>query len=245
MNGFATLKEISDTFKEQLNTASAELFTVTGHHSYEDGIAKKIRNITLATSKLRLLKAKPLASSQEIIQNEDKSKIIKDYEETAVASLIEKQVIKSVTQTNAVKKLLISPDQNLDPGMVERKWKIKEILTRFAELETQDMQLQTVLKEKQDNLETLRTEWISEVATLKDMKRSVDRSGDRDLVMDGPVYQKLNTLIEKMELMRWMITKLVTARTENYDWLADPDRRFKALELSRQEISLDEFISEN
>lgn len=61
MNGFATLKEISDTFKEQLHTESAELFTATGNHCYEDGITKKLKDITFATSKLRLLKAKPLA----------------------------------------------------------------------------------------------------------------------------------------------------------------------------------------
>lgn len=53
--------------------------------------------------------------------------------------------------------------------------------------------------------------------------------------------RKLKVLIDKMELMRWLISKLVTSRTGDYDWTSDPHRRLKALALARQKHTIQNY----
>lgn len=61
MSGFTALKDISDAFENDLRRVSSELFTAKAVDCFEDGVSKKLRELSLFTSKLRLLRAKPLA----------------------------------------------------------------------------------------------------------------------------------------------------------------------------------------
>lgn len=48
-------------------------------------------------------------------------------------------------------------------------------------------------------------------------------------------------MVAKLEQMRWMIPKLVTAKTRQYDWAADPNARLKVLALTRQAYTVEMF----
>lgn len=47
--------------------------------------------------------------------------VISDYTDTVTIKLIEQQFVKNVTQSDAVKELLATPDEALEPELIERK----------------------------------------------------------------------------------------------------------------------------
>lgn len=61
MSAFQQLRDVSENFEEQLSKISAELFSAKIGECFEDGIAKKMQDLTFLNSKLRLLRAKPIA----------------------------------------------------------------------------------------------------------------------------------------------------------------------------------------
>lgn len=61
MSAFKQLRDISNNFEQQLRSVSAELFSAKIGETFEEGIVKKMQDLTFLTSKLRLLKAKPIA----------------------------------------------------------------------------------------------------------------------------------------------------------------------------------------
>lgn len=63
MSAFRKLKEISNNFEIQLKNVSNELFSAKTGETFEDGISKKMRDLSLFNSKLKLLKAKSVAGT--------------------------------------------------------------------------------------------------------------------------------------------------------------------------------------
>lgn len=61
MSAFKQLKDVSNNFEQQLRTITTELFSAKIGESFEDGITKKLQDLTVLRSKLRLLRAKPLS----------------------------------------------------------------------------------------------------------------------------------------------------------------------------------------
>ncbi|CAG5001104.1 unnamed protein product [Parnassius apollo] len=243
MAGFAALKDVSNAFEEEIRRDSSQLFTTKVGENFEDGVVKKMRDMSLFTSKLRLLKAKPLASTPQITE-EDKANVMKHYEETATWTNIEQQTVKSVTQAHALRILMTTADSDLNPEMIDRKEKIKDQLDKWRSLETQLRQHSTILQEKHDEYMMKLAQYDKELGALKDIKASADDDTE-EIDSNGPLYQKLRTMVNKMELMRVTISKLVTARTGSYDWLTDPHRRYAALKLSRQANTVEGFLRDH
>ncbi|CAK1592080.1 unnamed protein product [Parnassius mnemosyne] len=242
MAGFAALKDISNAFEEDLQRDFSELFTCEVGESFEDWVLKKMRVKSLFTSKLRLLRAKTLASTPQITEQE-KANVMGNYEETAIWTIIEQQTVKSVTQAHAVKSLMTTQNSNLNPEMKERKLKIKDQLMKYRYLETQLRHLNMVVKEKENEHMMAQAKWDRELGALRDIKASADNTEEID--PNGPLYLKLSTLVDKMELMRWMVSKLVTGRSGSYDWLADPHRRYGALKISREANTVEGFTRDH
>lgn len=61
MAGFKELKSICNNFEEELRKDSNNLIAAKIGDTFEDGVAKKIRDLSLFTSKLRLLRADPIS----------------------------------------------------------------------------------------------------------------------------------------------------------------------------------------
>lgn len=61
MTVFKQLKDVSNNFEQQLRTVSTELFSTKIGESFEEGITKKLQDLTFLTSKLRLVQAKTLS----------------------------------------------------------------------------------------------------------------------------------------------------------------------------------------
>ncbi|CAH2064591.1 unnamed protein product, partial [Iphiclides podalirius] len=241
MTGFTALRDVSNAFENDLRQISTELFTAKAGDSFEDILSKKLRDITLFTSKLRLLRAKPLASTPQISEG-DKTNVISNYEETAVSAILDQHTVKSFTQTHAVKSLLIASNHSLDSEMRERKIQIQEQLMKYGQLEGQVISLHARLREKELQHASVQAQWHEQLGKLRTIRASAVDTDEEDF--DGPLYEKLRKLVEKLELMRWMLLKLVTARTAGYDWLADPHGRLAALKLSRAANSVDSFLWE-
>lgn len=61
MAGFKALKDVCNNFEEELRKVTTHLIAAKIGDSFEDGVAKKIRDLKLFNSKLRLLRADPLS----------------------------------------------------------------------------------------------------------------------------------------------------------------------------------------
>lgn len=61
MSAFKQLRDVSNNFEQQLRSLSTELFSAKIDEPFEEVISQKLRDLSFLTSKLRLLKAKPLA----------------------------------------------------------------------------------------------------------------------------------------------------------------------------------------
>lgn len=61
MSAFKSLRDVSNNFEYELRQASAELYSDKIGHNNDDTIAKKLKDFALFSSKLKLLKAKPLS----------------------------------------------------------------------------------------------------------------------------------------------------------------------------------------
>ncbi|CAG4969306.1 unnamed protein product [Colias eurytheme] len=230
MSGFKALRDISKQFENELKLHSSNIFCAKVDESFENVIAKKLRDISLITSKLRLLQAKTLAATPQIKEtNKDEITTINDYTDTVTLKLIEQQIVKTLTQTHSVKTLVTAPDRSLDPELLERKEKIIAQVTEYSQKEETLLNLDERLKERQIKLLEARREWDRVFGNLKDSQNVIVEER-----ATGPLYKKLQALVGKMELMRWMISKLVTSLTSNYDWATDPHRRLKVLALTRQ-----------
>ncbi|XP_045509278.1 uncharacterized protein LOC123704829 [Colias croceus] len=231
MSGFKALRDISKQFENELKLHSSNIFCAKVDESFENVIAKKVRDISLITSKLRLLQAKTLAATPQIKEtNKDEiTTAINDYTDTVTWKLIEQQIVKTLTQTHSVKTLVTAPDRSLDPELLERKEKIIAQIMEYSQKEKILLNLDEILKEREIKLLEARREWQGVFGNLKDSQNVLleERA-------TGPLYKKLQTLVDKMEIMRWVISKLVTSSTSDYDWATDPHRRLKALALTRQ-----------
>jgi hypothetical protein len=62
MSAFKNLREISKNFEADLQHVSTQLFCAKIGDSFEEDIQKKLNDLSLFTSKLRLLRAKPISS---------------------------------------------------------------------------------------------------------------------------------------------------------------------------------------
>ncbi|CAG9577645.1 unnamed protein product [Danaus chrysippus] len=237
MAAFKSLRDISNSFEHELRRISRELFSTKVSEPFEDVVAKKIQDLSLFYSKLRLLQAKPLAVTPQVTECNKSEHTITEYGDTVMWKIIEHQVVKSLTQTHTIKKLITTPNNSLDPELVERKEKIVDQLTKFRQQESQLRHLEAVLKEKEEELKESQEKWHNVLCRLKESRKlpQVEENSS------GPLYKKLKVLIDKMELMRWLISKLVTSRTGEYDWIADPHRRFKALALARQKHTIQNY----
>ncbi|XP_053622450.1 uncharacterized protein LOC128682021 [Plodia interpunctella] len=240
MTGFKNLRDVCNDFEADLRQASADLFSAKIGESFEDGISKKINDLSLFTSKLRLLRAKPIAATPQIVEQEKSNDTtIANYEELAATKVLEQQIVKFLTQSHAVQELITTQDKNLHPELVERKEKITEALSEYRNKESKLRQLDAVLKEKQEQLAAVRRQWDQELGDLRDLR---DRGGDdEDMDMTGPLDKKLRTIVSKLEVMRWLVGKLVAGRSGGYDWLADPQRRLTALRLARRVNTVEAF----
>ncbi|CAG5019271.1 unnamed protein product [Parnassius apollo] len=95
---------------------------------------------------------------------------------------------------------------------------------KYQNLKTQLRLLDTVLKKKKDRYVMALAQYERELGALREKNEETDSN--------GPSNQELRAMIEKTELMRLVMSKLVMARTETNDGLADPRRKY-ALKPSR------------
>ncbi|XP_063836154.1 uncharacterized protein LOC135085303 [Ostrinia nubilalis] len=240
MSAFKTLRDVSTNFKSDLQRVSSELHSAEIGDNLEDKIAKKMQDLSVFTSKLRLLRAKPLAENPQIADQErNEQTTLKEYEDTATAKVLEQQIVKFLTQSHAVKALITSPSRKLDPELVERKEKIITSLAEFRQQECQLRHLQSMLTEREAQLAAVREQWDTELGQLRDMRDGVH--GNEEVEM-GRLHKKLRMLVDKMESMRWLIAKLVMCRTGNYDWQSDPHKRLNALKMARQANTIEQFL---
>ncbi|XP_045783565.1 uncharacterized protein LOC123879714 [Maniola jurtina] len=231
MSAFKALCDVSIAFENYSRQVSAELFSAKISEPFEDVVNKKLRDVKLYTSKLRLLEAKSLADTPQISQKNSTEETVLDYEDTVSSKIIEQLVVKAVTQSHTVKKLLTTANQQLRPEFVEKKERIIEELTKYSQNESALRSLEDVLETKETQLLEVRERWDKVVGRLRDTPKVAPNEDQ----MDGPLYKRLQKITEKMEMMRWLVAKLVTSRYDvDYDWSADPHRRLRALAVARQ-----------
>ncbi|XP_049884356.1 uncharacterized protein LOC126379590 [Pectinophora gossypiella] len=240
MSAFKALRDVSVNFEAELKRVSTELFSAKISETFEECIAKKLRDLSLLTSKLRLLRAKPLSLTPQITEQErEEESTLSEYGETAVLRILEQLVVKSATQAHAVKTLVTAPDRTLDPEMVVRK---EAIISSLAEYRTQEATVQhldSMLREREDELARVRETWDAEVTALRDA-RGQARGPQTDI--SDPNYKKLTVMVEKLELMRCLMSRLAMPRSRGYDWLSDPHRLLRAIKLARDAHSVDGFL---
>lgn len=61
MSAFKTLKEVSQNFEQELKQLSNVLFSAKIGETFEDAVSKKLQELSLFSSKLKLLRAKPVS----------------------------------------------------------------------------------------------------------------------------------------------------------------------------------------
>ncbi|XP_026748082.1 uncharacterized protein LOC113509031 [Trichoplusia ni] len=238
MSAFKQLRDVSNNFEQQLRSLSTEFFSAKIDEPFEEVISQKLRDLNFLTSKLRLLKAKPLSALPQITEQPKSEDPIKEYGELVQWKVLEQCIVKSLTQAHSVKALITTPDRDLDPELVERKENIIQGLKAYRNTESQLRELDVILQEKENELAAVRTVWDAELHQLRELREKVD--GD-DCEVQGPLYKKLRTLVDKLELMRWLIGRLVTSRG-SCDWLAAPDRTARLLRLARTHNTVDAFL---
>lgn len=243
MSALKQLKDISNEFEKQLKNISNELFCAKVGETFEDGIAKKMQDLSFLTSKLRLLKAVP-TSPLPLNENEQPhlDSTIKEYGDVAMWKVLEQAIVKSLTQAHAVKSLITTADQNLNPEMVERKENIILSLKEYRQQEYLLRHLDTLQKEKEEEIAAVRQEWDVELTKLRQMQE--ESSQFENCEISGPLYTKLRTMVDKLEMMRWLICRLVTSRG-CCDWLAAPSRTARALRLARTLNTVDSFVDDD
>ncbi|KAI5637187.1 hypothetical protein NE865_10084 [Phthorimaea operculella] len=240
MSAFRALKDASKNFEEELRRVSNELFSAKIEESFEENISKKLRDLSLYTAKLRLLLAKPLSQTPQVSDHErDEDTTLEAYGDTVAARIIEQQLVKSATQAHAVKTLVTAPDRTLDPEMVERKEKIKAALAAYKKQEMSVQHLDSVLQEKEAALLELQERWDEELTMMKEEQGEVDEPATD---VDNPLYQKLSSVVSKLEMMRWLMGRLGVPRSHGYDWLSDPQQRLRAIKLAREHYSVETFV---
>ncbi|XP_038220433.1 uncharacterized protein LOC119838531 [Zerene cesonia] len=187
MSGFKALRDISKQFENELKLHSSNLFCAKVDESFENVVAKKIRDISLITSKLRLLQAKTISATPQIKEtSKDEITTINDYTETITWKLIEQQIVKTLMQTHSVKTLVTAPDRSLDPELLERKEKLIAQVTEYSQKERTLLHLDGILKEREMQLLEAREEWDRVFGDLKD-NQNVPRSEER---ATGPLHKK-------------------------------------------------------
>ncbi|XP_050556934.1 uncharacterized protein LOC118281156 [Spodoptera frugiperda] len=241
MTAFKQLKDVSNAFEQQLRDISTELFSAKIQEPFEEGLTNKLQDLTFLTSKLRLLKAKPLSALPQITERTKTEETIKEYGELAQWKVLEQSIVKSLTQAHAVKALLTTPDRNLEPDLVERKEQITTALKEFRHQESQLRHLKSLEAEKEAELAAARSLWDQELTQLRDMRESGNYFEEYDVT--SPMYKKLRTVVDKLELMRWLVGRLVTSRGSR-DWLATPDRTAHLLRLATKHNNVDTFLKD-
>ncbi|KAJ8706510.1 hypothetical protein PYW07_012588 [Mythimna separata] len=239
MNAFRQLKEVSNNFEQQLASLSTELFSAKLGESFEDGLSKRLQDLTFFTSKLRLLKAKTLSELPQITERPKSESSIKEYGELAQWKVLEQYIVKSLTQAHAVKALITAPKHSLDSQMVERKENIIKSLQDYRHQESALRHLQAVEAEREAELAAVRMQWDRELGELRDMREDGHQLEEYDVA--APLYRKLRTVVDKLELMRWLVGRLVTSRGSR-DWLACPDRTAHLLRLATKPNSIETFL---
>ncbi|KAL4708898.1 hypothetical protein ACJJTC_001697 [Scirpophaga incertulas] len=240
MSAFKKLRDQSIAFEAEIRSLSADLFCAKIQDTFEEKITKKLQDLTLFTSKLRLLRGKSIADNPQIaeqVRNEHMT--LDDYEDTTSNKVLEQQIVKFLMQSHAVQNLITAPNKSLHPELVDRKERIIEAMTSYANLESQLFHMNKLLTEKEAELREVRLKWDEGLGCLRDMRDRVDGSMDTE---PSPLYMKLKALVDKMEMMRWLISKLVTSRSGGYDWVSDPHNRFRALKIAREDNSIEKFI---
>ncbi|CAH2260035.1 uncharacterized protein LOC120635864 [Pararge aegeria] len=231
MSAFKALRDVSAGFEHYLRQVSAELFSAKLSEPFEHVVAKKLRDVKLLTSKFRLLEAKSFADTPQVSEKNKTEQTILDYEEAVSSKIVEQLVVKAITQTNTVKNLLTTPNQKLKPEFIEKKEKIITELTKYGENENQLCFIEDVLEKTETKLLEAQRRWDTVVGKLKDTPK-VETNEELN---DGPMFKRLEIITEKIELMRWLVAKLVTSRfDQDYDWLSDPHHRLRALAIARQ-----------
>ncbi|KAG6438513.1 hypothetical protein O3G_MSEX000031 [Manduca sexta] len=237
MSAFKALQNVCLNFESELRQVSQELYSAKIGDTFEDSITKKLQDLSLFSAKLKLLRAKPLSLTPQITEQPKSEQTLKEYGDGAAAKVLEQVLVKTLTHTHAVKKLVTTPDDRLDPEMVERKRKLLAALSEYGTTETQLRHMETVLKEKEEEYLLVRDQWDKELTDLRDMREEADDDEEMDT---GPLYPRMHKLLEKLELMRWMLGRLVTTRGRR-DWLAEPRRALDALKLARVANTLEMF----
>ncbi|XP_026749549.1 uncharacterized protein LOC113510299 [Galleria mellonella] len=239
MAAFKTLRDICNNFEADLQQSSKELFSANVGEKAEDVIAKKMQDLSLFTSKLRLLKANTLSLTPEITEQEKTEEtVLNSFGDTATTKVLEQHIVKFLTQSHAVQSLITTADKDLQPEMIERKEKIIETMKLYQQQESQLRHLDALLKEKEAQLAAVRAQWDEELLLMRDMS---DKIEDIEVDVSGPLHVKLRKLVDKLELMRWLLGKLVISRTHDYDWFADPHSRLSALKIIRTPNTLETF----
>ncbi|CAG5039402.1 unnamed protein product [Parnassius apollo] len=127
--------------------------------------------------------------------------------------------------------------------MAEDKQKIKHALKKFQNLKEQQRDLEIVLEAKQNERIMLQAEYDRQITTLRIVGALADNTEEID--PNAPLYEELRTMIDKMEIMRRVLLKLLMVRSASHDWLADPHQRYAALKLAREANTVDEYIRDH
>ncbi|XP_063392047.1 uncharacterized protein LOC134677495 [Cydia fagiglandana] len=237
MSVFRNLRDACINFQEDLENDSTQLFCARIGQSYDEEIVNKMQDLSLFSAKLRLLQAKSISMGPDRPQPSSEEATMAQYEDTATWKVLEQKTVKSVTQFHDVRKLITTPDSKLEPEQMERKEEIISKLKEYKDKEEKLREIDALLTKADGEHGVLRRQWDEELGELRDM--SEQASAD-DEVAEGPLHNKLQALIQKMEMMRWLISRLVTSRC-NYDWLTDPDRRLRALKMARETNTIEAY----
>ncbi|GBP56075.1 hypothetical protein EVAR_43838_1 [Eumeta japonica] len=240
MSCFKALQECSNAFVEQLQRDSAVLFNADNEQSFEEIVLEKVEELMFYQSKLILLNSRLRAQRPEVVERVDNNENIKeDYANAAVSRILVEKIIKYMQQGHAVKKLVSTPDAELSPAVLDRKQHIIKQFKEFQDLEAELLLLDRISVEKEEERSKLADQWHKELGELIERKNIAEHRTETDT----PLYRKLKSLVDKMELMRIIITKLLMSRSTTYDWLKDPkDYITNVFPLIRHPVTIDDFM---
>ncbi|XP_048002792.1 uncharacterized protein LOC125239293 [Leguminivora glycinivorella] len=237
MSVFRNLRDACINFQEDLENDSTQLFCARIGQSYDEEISNKMQDLSLFSAKLKYLQAKSISMGPDRPHPHSEEATMAQYEETATWKGLEQKTVNSVSQFRDVRRLITTPDSRLEPEQMERKEEIIVKLKEYRDKEEKLWETEELLTKAEEEHIVLRRQWDQELGELRDMS---EQAGAEEEVWDGPLKNKLQALIQKMEMMRWLISRLVTARS-NYDWLRDPDRRLRALKMARETNSMEAY----
>lgn len=241
MAGFSALRDICAVLRQDLQEQSATLFSANAEETVEDAIQNKLNDLSLLTSKKHLLNAAREASSPQVEERVlNNTNVIKDLEDVIQNRLIEEAVAKSLRQNIVLKRLLTSPDEMLDPELLERKLKIKELYEKLLIAETNLQDLSGDLERSEEAHSRVRKEWDE---ALGDLKENTTKVTPEVVSSSDPSYIKLSEIVDKIEIIRHVISQLFTSRT-HYDWMEDPQDIFGILGLTRDKVTVETFLEE-